>query len=232
MRSLSHAFPTNIPILNDLPTTAAKRSQTDLAIHPARDRIGPGSYKLVIVVVVKNLLLIAVASIVFAASASADPVAERMAQCQLIEDASDKLACFEQVADDLANATPSDSVTAPAQVSGPAVSQTSAATATDSAPATETLAARPKPISRPKPEKVEESSRYEAVVKRSDYTVAGKLIVELTNGEIWQQTSRGGFRLPPEGSGVRVRKSFSGAWFLKFDHDGRESRMKLRRYGG
>ena len=155
-----------------------------------------------------------------------------MAKCQLIEDAADKLACFEQVANDLASATSTDSVAPDTPTSDPTAGQVTSTITSDSVTEAETLAARPKPISRPKPEKKVESSRYEATVKRSTYSVAGKLVVELTKGEVWQQTSRGGFRQPPEGTGVRVRKSFSGGWFLKFDHDGRESRMKLKRYGG
>lgn len=178
---------------------------------------------------VKKILTLTIGSVLTALAASASSVSDRLAQCQQIDDAVEKLACFEQVANDV-SVQPSDTTTSTNVPSAPVATQS---VDTPREASTENvLAAREKPVARPKPVQTESSNRYDASVKRADYTVTGKLIVELTNGEIWQQTSRGGFRLPPAGSGVRVRKSFSGAWFLKFDHDGRESRMKLKRYGG
>lgn len=165
-----------------------------------------------------------------AMAASANTVSDRLAQCQQIEDASEKLACFEQVANDVSQAPAEPAPTASAPSAPAPVIQS--ATVAEPAEVEEVVVSREKPVARPRPVKTTEANRYDATVTRAEYSVTGKLVVELNNGEVWQQSSRGSFRIPPKGSGVRVRKSFSGAWFLKFDHDGRESRMKLRRYGG
>lgn len=211
-------------------STAVLRKHSDLAFQLQRssmiDKVEyQGGRK------VKKILALTIGSTLTVLAASASSVSDRLAQCQQIEDAVEKLACFEQVANDV-SVEPADANTSTNVPSAPVAPAATQSVDTPREAATENvLAAREKPVARPKPVKTETSNRYDASVKRADYTVAGKLIVELTNGEIWQQTSRGGFRLPPAGSGVRVRKSFSGAWFLKFDHDGRESRMKLKRYG-
>lgn len=176
-------------------------------------------------------------------SSSADTLEERLAACQTVSDSLERLACFENIANEsaeqpsLESTAPQRSTAAPTELAPSAIVEAPAPVASVApAPSTEqqasSLPAREKPVARPKPVKVakDEPKRYEGLVKKAQYDATGKLLVQLTNGEIWKQTSRGRFRLPPAGSGVRVRKSFSGAWFLKFDHDGRESKMTLKRY--
>ena len=168
--------------------------------------------------------------------AAAETLQERLAACQTISDPVERLSCFENLANEASEAPLSEAQSAPSVTQATTVEPATNAVTSTPAPAIASvqtapaLPARKKPVARPKPAPQNEVNRYEGLVRKAQYDATGKLLVQLTNGEIWKQTSRGQFRIPPVGSSVRVRKSFSGAWFLKFDHDGRESRMVLTRY--
>ncbi|MEL7545487.1 MAG: hypothetical protein AAGJ84_02475 [Pseudomonadota bacterium] len=150
--------------------------------------------------------------------------------CLAIPDDAERLACF----DALASAVP-DPERAPSETAAiapnppqtelvppvpPPVPKQQVETAVTSPqePRAQDVAVQARPAPPPRPAR-EESQRvsYDATVVQTQRDPYGKLLVKLSNGEIWKQTSRGRAFEPKIGSAAAVRQSFSGAWFVDFE---------------
>ncbi len=177
----------------------------------------------------------------FAVTAEGQSLETSLKDCQAIAQADLKLACFERLADSVsqseAGAPPSPANSAgagtPDTLAGnPPVSPGPAIAAGQDEPAVN-VATTPAPAPRSReelfPEPASKPSSYRATIRRAEHSPHGKLYVQLTNGEVWKQTSRGEFALPGPGTPVTVSRSALGAWFLDFDDIGDEIRMSLKR---
>ncbi|MEM9740524.1 MAG: hypothetical protein AAF829_11705 [Pseudomonadota bacterium] len=170
------------------------------------------------------------------ASALAQTLPERLAECQRIADDEAKLACFEALAlnenDGAQDEATDESVARNEPPTLPQSTETEslaatipAATAPPSAAvsvrSTEPRATTAAPIEAPP------YRNFESSVQRAWEDPYGKILVELDNGEVWKQTTRGSRRVPNSGSVVSARRSLFGAWFFKFGDSNRETRMAL-----
>lgn len=170
---------------------------------------------------------------------------EALAHCSKIADTTDRLACFEGLADAVApgddreeatprEETPSDAnsqAAPPAPVEAPRDEDQSAPEAAEPATRDRFIILRENEFEaekRKEREKPAARQAYDAQVLKSwRYSATNQLYVALANGEIWKQSDTRRGRTLKQGQRVTLEPSFGGSWLMTFS-DGRPA-MRMQK---
>lgn len=178
----------------------------------------------------KPLLFFAIASALLVEEAVSQDITERLVACQSLLGDAERLACFEAIAESTAaDEAQNEQILSEAQ--SDTAPKSNSVERVDNAVQNRAEMPETKPGLDNRPIDMVETRRrrtsISAAVARAWEDPFGKLMIELDNGEVWKQTTRGSRRAPDVGDLATARRSAFGAWFFKFGDSNRETRMAL-----
>jgi hypothetical protein len=164
---------------------------------------------------IKSLLIIACLGVSQGVFAGSGAIEERIMFCSSVGDDSQKLACFEAIADSLRE--PSADPTPSVQVVSEKTKQKQEVKAAPSPSPRESFG---------KPKRREKVDEVSAVIDEVQYDGRGRAYVRLDSGQIWVQLESERVTLAV-GDRVAIKRGAFGAYFLQ--PDGSNKRIKVRR---
>lgn len=176
-----------------------------------------------------------VAAPVFAQDSAPNGTAEQLLACDGMIDPTERLACFNDIVEgvkQVAVAPAASSPPAPASApSSPAATvNTSSPTDTPVAPTVTSEAVvddlgresvEAKTVQQKNPEKKTDVDWIQATIVRSWHNRDDRFVVELDNGQVWQQTDGYRIGLPKEGGSVEISKRRFGGYRIKIEKKSR-----------
>lgn len=167
--------------------------------------------------------LLVVALVLASSSVYAGDVSELLLQCRQISDADSRLSCYDQVANALQPvATSTSTATQPAAAISTTVSST-----TTTAVATSTAAPASVEVEFGKrlPRAVDEVESISSTIVKVRYNLHKKAIIQLANGQSWQQAENVQMKLPT-GKACTVKRAALGSFLFSCEGSSKSMRVK------
>lgn len=168
--------------------------------------------------------LFAVALVLASSSVYASDVSQLLQQCRQISNADSRLSCYDQVANALQPVTTSPSTpTLPAATTVTTVSGTTTTTtvaASTAAPANVEVE-----FGKRLPRAVDEVESISSTIVKVRYNLQKKAIIQLANGQSWQQAENVQMNLP-NGKSCTVKRAALGSFLFSCEGSNKSMRVK------
>jgi hypothetical protein len=170
--------------------------------------------------------LFAVALVFASSSVYASDVSQLLQQCRQISNADSRLSCYDQVANALQPVTASPSTpTLPAATTVTTVSGTTTTTTTTVAASTAAPASVEVEFGKRLPRAVDEVESISSTIVQVRYNLQKKAIIQLANGQSWQQAENVQMNLPT-GKTCTVKRAALGSFLFSCEGSSKSMRVK------
>lgn len=172
-----------------------------------------------------RLALVAVVVQLVSFNLQAETLAQAVEKCRVVSNSLKRLVCYDQLAQRANNLEDSELAEfyANRPVVAPVQGQEQAAQPAPRSSLPENTFGLENEVLR---EKKAEASEQTAVVGKVEEDPYGKLIITLSNGQVWKQTDAGSYKLS-SGETITISRGFMGSFYLK--KDGQNKRLRVKR---